>query len=169
MTNDQRLSTRSELRQKPHVVRVKVSDVFDAPAQQRDPLDTNTERETRHPRAVVARCLDYLRVHHSGAEDLDPARSMARVTLTAVAATYETVHRHFHAWFDERKVAVMEDYLSVRTEHRARPLVEHTLQVGHPHTFIDRKTLDLRQHPLVRRVRRLLPVKIGRASCRERV
>src|SRR3954447_11881604 len=77
----------SELVQEPDVVLVEHPQVGHAVLEERDPLDPHAEREALDALgvvAVLAHVAEHVRVHHPGAEDLDPARALAQRAARAV-------------------------------------------------------------------------------------
>src|SRR3954451_1635000 len=74
------MPSRPELLQQPHVVLPQHAQVRHAVLERRDPLDPEPEGEALHPLRVVAvpgHVAEHVWIDHPGAEDLDPALSLA--------------------------------------------------------------------------------------------
>src|SRR5712691_9525078 len=74
-----------KLSEKPQVVLEEKPDVVDAVLEHGDTLDPHAERPPRDLFRIVADVAQHLRMHHSGAEDLEPARLPADPTALAAA------------------------------------------------------------------------------------
>src|SRR5262245_65334028 len=66
-----------ELPEEPQVVVEEQAEVVDPVLQHRDALDAHPERPARVVLRIVADVLQHLRMHHAGAEDLEPAGLLA--------------------------------------------------------------------------------------------
>ena len=116
------------------------------------PFDPEPEREPGVPLAVVPAVLQDLRMHHAGAEQLDPAVA-ADPAPDAVAD--EARHADLGARLHEREVRRAEPHPTSLAEQRPREHLERALEVGERDALVDDEALDLVEDRQVRRVGRL--------------
>src|SRR5690242_8477516 len=143
----------AELLQKPHVAIKKQLDVVHSVLEDRHPIGSHAEGESRNFLRVVAVVLyelKYIWIHHPAAQDLDPARGLARAAGLAAphafAAADEARHHHFGAWFGERKERRTKVCLHARPKQRLHRVVERALQISESDVRINRQTLHLVKH-----------------------
>ena len=83
------LYARTELTKEAHVILEVMTEVVDLPLQHRDTLNSHSESEAGIFLAVNAGSLEHVRIHHTAAENLEPACSftdVASLSMTDVAA-----------------------------------------------------------------------------------
>ena len=96
-----RLTRPSHRLQKPHVSPQQQPDIRHAVAQQRDPVRPHPEGPAGVALRIEMHVLEHRLVHHPAAEDLHPARSLARGTAAPVAELALDVH--LGGWLGEGK------------------------------------------------------------------
>src|SRR5581483_5703285 len=90
-----------DLLEESHVGIVEYSDIRDLVTADRDAPRPHAERPTRVPLAVDAGGLEDAGMHHARAQDLDPARALARGAARAAADA--ALHVHLGRRLRERK------------------------------------------------------------------
>src|SRR3990172_4779731 len=146
----------SELGQEAQVVGVEEADVLDAVAEHGDALDPHAKGKTGVALRIVTDGLQYLRVDHAGAEDLDPAGAGAGAA--ALAAAEEAVDAELHAGVDEREVVAAERRPALRPEDAPGEVRQRALEVAQADPLVDHQPLHLDHHPFMGRVRGLVAV-----------
>src|SRR5262245_45851105 len=144
-----------ELPEEAHVVLDQETQVVDAESHHRDPIDAETERETRVPLGVDPHGLEHRRVHHSGAPELEPAGVLARAAAGAAADAARDVE--LAARLDEGEVAGTKPDLHVVAEESPPHRGARSLEVRKRHPLVDDQRLQLVEHGKVGRVE-ILPV-----------
>src|SRR3954447_13386914 len=89
-------------------------------------------------------------MHHAGTAHLQPPRVLT--DTAAFAAADRAVDREINAGFYEWKEIAPEAHPPLGAEELAGELSKHTLEIGHRDVLVDRESLDLIEHPLVRGV-----------------
>ena len=130
--------------------------------QHRDPLDAHAGGEAGVALGVVAGGGEHLGVHHPRAEDLEPAAAAADGAARLGAGAGEAVDGDLDAGLDEREIGVPQQHAALDAEELAGELQQRALEIGERDALVDGEQLDLRHHPLVRRVGRLVAVAAAR-------
>lgn len=146
---DARPEARSELREETGVVLEEQTDVGDAVAEHRHPLDAQTKSEPRVALRVDAAVPEDLGVNHAAAEDLDPAGVLADPATradTCVADTEDAAHVDLRAGLDEGEIARAETHGRAGAIEPLGEGGEHALELGEAHALVDQKALDLVEH-----------------------
>ena len=124
--------------------------VRDAVLQHRDPVDAHAEGEALPGVGIDARRAQHLRMHHAGAEDLEPVLALADPQRAALPRAADVDLRR---GLGEREVRGAEAQFDRRhLEERPAELLEHPLQVRHREVAVDGEPLDLVEHRRVRLV-----------------
>jgi hypothetical protein len=110
---------------------------------------------TSLPARVDAAVTKHLRMHHPGAEDLQPA---ALTAAAAGAAADSTGNGRPDARLGEGEVITHDSNAPVRTEERAGEILDRPLQVGEPDIVIHDETLELIELRAVRGICRVTTV-----------
>src|SRR5262245_30958356 len=130
-----RLMTTSELAQEADVVLEEQPDLRHAVARHGDALESHAEREAGELLGVVAHRLEDVGVHHAGAEQLAPARSLAHRAAAFADAARPVADRtgdvELATRLDEREVHGHEPGPDLRSIDGAREHGERALEVGH--------------------------------------
>src|SRR5436190_23064497 len=105
----------AELLEEANVALVEQPDVGDAVHGHRRPVDPEAEREARIAFGVVSHVLQHGRMHHAGAEDLDPAVAAHPAPR---AAADEARHVDLRPRLHEREVGRHEPDPLLGAEHR---------------------------------------------------
>src|SRR5262249_28984975 len=123
----------------------------DAIAQHRDALDAHAERPAGHFLGVVPHVPEDTGMNHPGAQDLEPARSLADAAAAALAEDAE--HVHLRRGLGEREERRTEPDAALRAEQLPREQLQRALEIAHRDAAIDREALHLVEHRGVRDVR----------------
>src|SRR2546425_2396720 len=139
-----------ELPQEAQVVLEEQADVVDAVLEHRDALAAQAERPAGDLFGIVADVPEHLRVHHPGAQDLEPA---VLADAAAAATAEEAEHVDLGGRLREREKRRAEADARPRPEHFASEEFQRPFEVRHRHLAVDRQPLDLVEHRRVRDVR----------------
>ena len=154
------VATSLKLGQEPGVVFVQQAHVADLEAAHDETLETDAEREAGVDRRVDAAHFEHARVYHAGAEQLDPALTLAHAAALAVAL--KALHVHLAARLGEREVVRTEAGHGIGTVELFHQGVERALEIAHRDALVDDKALDLVEHRGMGRVDLVLAVHAAR-------
>ena len=126
------------------VGREHVAQVGDAILEHGDAVEPHAEGEALVALRIEPAVADHVRVHHAGAEDLEPAAGLA---------DRGGVDVDLHRRLGEREVRGAEAHLDVvDLEERLAELLQRPLQVAEVGRLVDDQSLDLVEHRRVRRI-----------------
>src|SRR5215467_9704677 len=144
-----------ELREEAHVVLEEQTDVVDLVLENGHPLHAHAEGPARDLLGIVAHVAQDVRVHHAGAQNLDPASMLAEPA--ARAAALEAEHVHLRGRFREGEERGTEAYARARPEHLAGEVIQSPLEIGHGDVAIHGEAFDLVEHGRVGGVGEVVP------------
>ena len=139
-----------------------MAQVVDPPFEHRDALETHSEGEAGVFLRIYTRCFEHVRVDHSTAENLKPARSLADVAALSVADVAAYVN--LCGRFCEREVGRTHPDLGFRSEHLACEQKYRLLEVGEGYVLIDVETFHLMENAVCTRADGLVSENPARAD-----
>src|SRR5437867_4766259 len=134
-------SCRSELLQHAHVVLEQRADVRDVVLDHRGAVESESERESAPHIGIDPYVAQHLRMNHSAAEDLHPAREGAGVA--SLAATKHARHVDFRRWLREGEVARTHAHREIGSEQTLDELLERRAQMADVNAFVDEESFRL--------------------------
>ena len=132
---------RSELLQEAQVIPPEISDVFDTIAGHGAALWPHAKGIAGKDGWVIAPILQHHRVHHTAAQDLEPAGMLAHTATPAIAQN--ALHIHLSGWLGEGEVAGPEARLATAPEHALGEIGQCSFQVGETDVVAHSQPLDL--------------------------
>src|ERR1700733_15137262 len=117
-----------KLSQKPHIVLEKHWQFTHAILHHRQTIDAHPERKPRKPLRIVIHESIHRRIHHPGAEKLDPSRLFANPA--AVSAAHVATRIHFRRRLRERKITRPQPRFYLRPQKRAHEIFHGSLEIA---------------------------------------
>ena len=124
-----------KLLEKTNVAFIKQSDVINAVLEHRYALGSHAESEARDALGVVPNGAKHVGMHHSGAEDFNPAALLAHAA--SCAGAYSAGDVNFRAWLGEREITRPEAKVDMRPIVRVGPREQRSFQFGERNMLID--------------------------------
>src|SRR2546425_2326196 len=159
------ISMASELPQQADVVLQEQAEVGDVVLEHRQTIQAGAEGEAGIALGVDAAVTKHLRMHHPGAQDLQPAPLAAAATGTAADTARDG---RPDAGFGEGEVVTHDPNASFGTEERAGEILDRALQVRQADVVVDDQALNLIELRTVRGIRRIAPVDRARSDDADR-
>ncbi len=151
-----------EFPQEPQVILEIVTEVVHLPLEHSDALQSHTEGKTAVLFRVDARSLEHIRVHHTAAQDFEPARTLADIATLAV--TDIAAHIHLSRRLGEREIRRPHTDFGLRAEHLAGKQQNRLLQIRESHILVNIESLNLVENAVCTRTYGLIAEHSSRAD-----
>src|SRR5215813_11928286 len=136
----------AKLFQEAQVVTEEIANIVDAVFQHGNTLRPHAEGKPAKHLGVIATIVEYLGMHHTGSENLQPPTMFA--DRAALATADDAIHIDFDAGLGKGEMAAAKAHLTVLTKHAASESDQHTFQICHGDVRTYRKALNLMEHDL---------------------